>query len=365
MKRRSAQTRRSRKALSILELLMAVTVFALVSVAVFSVFMAGTRSYDATHRHAAVIQRGRYVMDMLEQDVMRLFYRDEDQYNVQSRKVIEEYEMTRAQLESNRASSADWERFQNRYFCQEENEADCLKDPNYVGNPFDKGKLIDLQFVGEDHGDTDKITFAIRRPFDVGNPYILWGLARVHYTVERDYLIRTVETVEVNPRTWDGQVMPKKVPPEHAIVAQGIKYFDLSYGFWWDSQWYEVPSWSSSDRRMRNSQYLMGEYPEDEERTDRFGPGGVPLASDAGRELVNLMASMPYDRVPTYVRLRLGIGDPENPGRITELERIFRIPNSQETWVVNQSLDEKEREMEQTLRDQDYRPVYPGALRKR
>lgn len=344
--RNTLQKRSKPRALTVLELLMAITIFSLVSLAVFSVFSAGTRAYEATHRDAALLQRSRYVFDQFESDIMQLFYRDEDEYNEQARRVLQQYQQALQQYEQ----TGD-EALIEPYIPCPEGDEDCLNDPSHIGNPYEKATMIDLQLVGESGGETDSITFAIRQPYELGKPYMPWGLARVNYTVENDYLIRSMESVEVAPRTWDGKIMEKSEPPMHAIVAKGVLAFDLSYAFWWDNQWYETEAWSSGERKLRNSLTLMGEYDEDvlEGQYSQFA------------QQQNLSA---YDRVPTYVRVRLKIADPEAKGRSIDLTRIFRIPNSQETWTINEQLEEDDREMERYVRDQQFTPVYPGASRK-
>lgn len=349
---------RPRRAFTLLELILAITIFALVSVAVLAVFRTGTQAYTETNREMLMLQRSRYVFDTFEDDIMSLFYRDETSYNVESREMIQEYQQVRLEAER----TGDWDEFE-RVYGPREGEADeeDRNDPNYIGNPFDKGKLIDLQFVGENHDEIDSITFAVHEPLELGIDYHFWGLSRVHYTVEGDFLIRSEESVETAPRDWQGEVLEKEEKPTHSIVARDVAVFDLSYAFWWDNQWYEVENWSSSNRQVRNPQQLLGEYDYDEDdvRIGQLQPG-APGWNDYLNELEN----QPLDRVPTYVRLRLGLTDPENEERVFEMTRIFRIPNSQETWVINEQIEEEDQEMEREMRDDEYTPVFPGALRK-
>ncbi len=341
-----------RKGFTILELLLAVTIMSLISIAVFAVFRTATSAYKSGHRESLLLQRGRFAFDTFERDVMNIFYRDEDTYNEHTRDLIEEYQEDLLRAEE----TGDFEAFNEKY-----GPSDDDSSPNNTGNPFEKGKLIDLQFNGEDNGEKDRITFAVRVPLREGAPYSTWGLARIHYALEGDLLIRTSETVEANPRTWDGQVLEKEIPPEYTIVAEGVDEFDLSYGFWIDSQWFEVDGWTSSGRQIRNSKYLLGEYDEDDRPTDR---GESQPGSTEFNEELNDQETEPYDALPTYVRIRLVLQDPENESSKTHLMRVFRVPSSQETWVSNEQLDEEERDMELDVRESKYIPVYPGALRK-
>ncbi|MDK2971030.1 MAG: hypothetical protein PWP23_785 [Candidatus Sumerlaeota bacterium] len=348
-------------AFTLLELVLAITIFALISVAVLAVFRTGTRTYSASHREMLLLQRSRYVFDSFESDISNLFYRDETSYNVQAREDIQEYQQY--YLEADR--TGDWDAFEERYGPRDRDEADS--DPNYVGNPFEKAKLIDLQFVGVSSEDSDglakdSITFAIRQPLELGADYHFWGLARVEYNVEGDYLIRSVEDVGTAPRTWDGQVLEKEIPPKYSIVAEGVQAFDLSYAFWWDNQWYETDTWSSSNRQIRNNQYLLGEYDTED---DELLNAGLPVPGASGwNDYLNELEDQPLDRLPTYVRLRVLLSDPENTARTHEMVRVFRIPNSLETWVPNDQLDEDDQEMEREERDEEFVPVFPGALKK-
>lgn len=349
----AASRRRSRRAaFTLLELVMAVTVLALVSIAVMAVFSTGSRSYRLSNREVQVMQRARYALDSVERDFGNLFYRDEDQYNVQARQRLEEYQQDLLEAEKN----GDWTDFERRYKPRDDDPR-ALDDPNYRGNPFEEGRIIDLQMVGEDQGETDRLTFAIKPATGPGEDLELWGLARVTYTVTNGLLVRSVEGVEVPPRTWDGEEQEKPVPPRHAILAEGVVAFDVSYAFWWDYQWYETMVWESSNRQIRNPKTLLGDYDDDEETKNNLATSGGNEAQDGDND-------SPYDQVPAYVRVRLSLEDPENPGRTTEMTRLIKIYTAQETWFPNIELDEEEREMERDARDEQYQMVYPGALRK-
>ncbi|MCB2154239.1 hypothetical protein KQI84_05085 [bacterium] len=341
---------------TILEIILATTLFALISVAVFGVFRTGTRAYRDAQREAAVLQRTRFIFDTLESDIANLYYMDETSYNIQAEKMIKEYEKERLEAEEDN----DWDAFEQKYGPREDDrEAD--NDPNYVGNPFEQVRMIDLQFAGEDREEADGMSFAIYNKLQVGGNYYLAGLERVHYTVDNGVLIRSVESVESNPRTWTGEVIEKENPPQHMIVAEGVVTLDFKYAFWVDNQWYETDAWNSANRQLRNPQYLLGEYEFEEDDDGRivFGPG-----APGWNDYLNDLENQPLDRVPAYIRVRLQVADPESPARTHTFERIFRVPNSQETWFINTNLEEEEQEMERQERDQEFTPVYPGALRK-
>lgn len=342
---------RRARGVTLLEVMIAVTLMAIVSIVVMQVFSTGSSTYKFGNRDAVVLQRARYVFDTLERDIKCVYYMDEDLYNERIREQLEAYQQALLQLENGEITDADFEKM---YGGGEEGEE------GEVGNPFEKGRLIDLQFFGEDGGETDKMTFATRTSMRLGDPYSLWGLSRIHYTVDGDFLIRTRETVEANPRDGSGaslQVVEKAIKPEHSIIAPGIESFDLAFGWWSDNQWFESKSWTSNTRSFRNSGNLMGEY--DEEDLSRIGEGGEGEGeAQQGEE------DQQYDGLPSYVRARIVLTDPENPARRTEMSRIFRIPTALETWTINENLEEEEQDMEKEVRIAEFTPVFPGALRK-
>ncbi len=339
--------------------MIAVTIFALISIAVMQVFRTGTETYKFGNRDALVLQRARYVFDTFEKDIKSLYYLPEDEYNEGLKEEIEAYQNALLQTEDGTLSDRDFE--------------DMYGIDGEIGNPFEKGVLIDLQFFGEDHGEQDSLTFAALHPAGIGSTYVPWGVARIHYTVDGDFLIRTIESVESNPRDVDSEgviVREKADKPVHSIVARGIDEFDLSYGFWVDGQWFESSSWTSNSKSFRNSNNLLDDY--DEEDYRRLGEENVRNDDEPGRDDEPLddrfdsdPAEEPYDGPPAYVRLRVVISDPENPGRKTELVRIFRIPIALESWTVNERLEEDERDGELAIRENDFTPVFPGAMRKR
>jgi len=346
---------RRRRAFTLLEVMLAVTIIGLISLSVMAVFRTGLRTYEGANREVLLMQRGRYVFDAVGKDLASVFYRDENTYNVTAREMIEQYQQALIDAEMNNT----WRDFERRY-APRDNDPRALDDPNYIGNPFEKYRLIDLQFEGIEGGMLDRLTLARRQNLTEGEEYLLYGLERVSYTVEAGLLIRSSEGVDVAPRSWDGEIMPKDPPPRHAIIAEGVRRFDLSYGFWWDHQWYEVENWNSSGRQLRNSQMLLGEYD-----YDRRAEMSAPQPGSPGwNDYLDDLDGMPYNALPAFVRVDLELEDPGNERRTSRSSRIFWLPGAQETWVANDSLDERERETELSMRDERYNPVMPGALRK-
>jgi len=326
---------------TVLELMMAITVFSLVSVAVFMVFKTGTETYAFSSRDAQTLQRARYVFDTVERDIRHIFYRPEDSYN---RELQEEITAFQEALERVEVGELEPREFEEMY-----------GEEGVKENPFERGRLIDLQMFGEDGGERDSLTFATQIPLREGEPYSMWGIARVHYSVDGDFLIRSRESVEAQPRTWTGEIDRSRAQePTHTIVSRGVKKFDLSFGFWNDHQWFEAPFWSSNTRTFRSSGNILGEYEFDEDEENPLG--------QTGNNINPAQQQIPFDGLPTWVRLDVAIADPENDARLMHMSRIFRVPGSMETWVENQTLDEDQRDNEIRLREDEWIPVEPGGL---
>jgi hypothetical protein len=356
MGRQAGKTQPMSGAFTLLEVMLAVTLIGLISIAVLAVFRTGLRTYENSNREVILLQRGRYIFDAIAKDFANVTYKDEDTYNVTAREMIEQYQQALIDAEENNT----WRDFERRYGPRDENDPKAQDDPNYIGNPFEKYRLIDLQFEGTDGGDLDRVSLARRQSLSLNEKYLLYGLERVNYQIEAGLLIRSSESIEVAPRSWDGQILEKEEKPHHTIIAEGVKKFDVKYGFWWDYQWYETESWTSSGRQLRNSEMLLGEYD-----YDRRAEMSAPQPGSPGwNESLDDQDGMPYNALPMYARVSVELEDPGNPKRSTKLSRILWLGTAQETWVPNQNLDEDEREMELVERDKRYIPVMPGALRK-
>ncbi len=252
--------------------------------------------------------------------------------------------------------SNDWSIFEQNY-----GSLDGRED-GAIGNPFERGRIIDLQFVGEDHGGTDELTFVTFRPLTIGGEYRPWGLERVRYSANNGTLIRRSESVESPPRGVTGEMRQKPYPPQVDILAEGVKAFALSYGFWYDNQWYEVTKWNSSNRQIRNPRYLLGTY---DFRSDEITPGALRPGLPGWNEYLNDLANEPLDRLPSYIRIRVTVADPDTGRRPYTLQSILRLPGSQETFIPNTDLPEEDQRMERAERDSRYYQVFPGAMEAR
>ncbi|MEO8377354.1 MAG: hypothetical protein ABI579_06760, partial [Candidatus Sumerlaeota bacterium] len=173
--------------------------------------------------------------------------------------------------------------------------------------------------------------------------------------------VRTVDTIETQKRDVYGNGPEDKAPPEFVKLAEGVKKFDISYAFWYDNQWYEVPSWNSASRQIRNPHYILGTY---DELTDKVNASGLSPGQDGWNNSLNDQFGEPLDRLPAYIRVKVEFADLKNPARVEDFESIIRIYSAEETYTAGADITEEIRDQERDLRDSDYVPVYPGILKK-
>lgn len=348
-----------RRGITLLEVLVALTVFGLVSVVIFTVFATAVRTQNVTDREVELLRRARVVMDTIERDLTNVFFRDETAYNVTISRLLEEQERERLVAEA----EGDWSNYTQLYGDPFDDRRSSRDEDPTIGDPFKRGRLIDVQFQGSNSGDFDTLTFATHQPLDPGGTYRPWGLSRITYRVDSNNLIRVQDTVESNRTDLLGNLLVNNFVPQVSRLAEGVQEFNLSYAFWFDNHWFEVEDWSSTRRQLRNSNYLLGSY-----REERFGarqddPRADLLPGDPGyNERLNFQNDQMLDRLPAYVRLRMVLSDPEREGIRRTFERIFRIYPAEETYIPNPNLDEDERDMELTERFDLYTVIFPGAL---
>lgn len=371
MKRRFA-TSRALRGFTVIEVMIALTIFSLVTVIILTVFRTAVRTQATSERETQMLERSRFAMDSLDRDLTNIFFRDETSYNVTVSNMIQKMEAERLRAEQ----TGDWTQFEAQFGRLDENEDDDEEggDPS-IGNPYEKGRIIDLQFKAEDGDKLDRLNFAVSDRLATGRPYQAWGLARVEYSVDKGWLIRREQSVETEKRNLLGEGMGLPTPPRVTKVAEGVEEFDISCAFWFDYSWYEVDNWDSTNRQIRNARQILGEYESEELRQtgepgreqNNAGEDGTELRpGDPGwNEYLNDLDSEPLDRLPAYVRVRLVLAAPENPTRRYTFQRIFRIGMAEETWTPGRELDEDQREEEQTMRDDKYRRVLPGVSRPR
>lgn len=340
---------------------MALTVFGLVSVVIFTIFATAVRSQGVTEREVEMLQRARVVGDTMDRDLSNIFFRDETSYNITISRLLEEQERERLRAET----EGDWSNYITLYgdpFDDRDTRRGRDEGPS-VGDPFQRGRLIDVQLMGTEGEHFDTLSFATYSPLDMGGTYRPWGLTRVTYRVDNNILVRVQTTVESERTDLLGNILLKAYTPEVARIAEGVKEFKLSYAFWFDNMWFETTTWSSNSRQIRNSNSLMAMYEEDRFGTRNNDDNMQLMPGDPGyNERLNYLEDQELDRLPAYVRLRLTLADPDTDRHERTYTRIFRIHPSEETYTPNLNITEDERDSERNERLYHFTPIFPGAL---
>jgi len=346
---------RSRGGFTVLEVMVALTVFGLVSLVVFSVFSAAVRTQATGQRESELISRARFALDSVERDTTNIFFRDETSYNIEITRQIEEMEAARLQAEAN----SSWEDFYTKY-----GDPNDPENTGSVGNPYDQGRIVDLQMAGEDNGKLDSLTFAVRHPLNLGGNYRPLGISRVKYFVEKGWLVRSEDNVEAPARNAFGETVGQARPPLYTRLAEAVTGFDISYTFWYDSQWYEVEKWNSSNRLIKNPRQVFGDYWADQRREEADSGAQADTSIKPGdpgwNDFLNDQTTEPLDRLPSAIRVKLTLSDPQRENRTATFERIIKVLPAEETYTPWPELAEDDRENEREQRDQAYHLVFPG-----
>ena len=353
-------TIRKSQGFTLLEIIVGVTIFGIISIVIFSVFRGAIRSTRIGEREAATLQKTRVALDTFERDIVNLMFRDETSYNVAIAGALSDMEVARLRAEE----LQDWTEFYALYGNPEKPD-----EKGSIGNPMERGRMIDLQFVGKDAAESDSITFTIQSPYRIGvaSPLPL-GLARITWQVADGTLTRKEESVfaplKIEPGMPEPLVTPVPPPPPRLdFMAENVRTFNLDYAFWYDNQWYEIADWDSTRRQIRNARYLKGTY-EDDQEEDRPEDGTLRPGDPGWNQYLNDLDTEPLDRLPAYVRLRMTVASDKTSERVVTIERIFRIAGAEETYAPSEEVDETRREEERELRDAEYTAITPGAIDK-
>ncbi|MDX2175793.1 MAG: type II secretion system protein GspJ [Candidatus Sumerlaeia bacterium] len=349
---------RGRGGFTLLEVLVAVTILGIVAAVVFFVLEASVRSSRVTARESDATQRVRFALDAIESDLRSVHYRDETTYNTYMEALLKQYEQMKLEAEE----SGDYTRLEAMYG-QPQRSPDGERDPNHVGNPYEKGELIDLSFSGKGGASGAELLFTRAAPPRYGTPMPPKGLERVSYRLKGNALVRLQDTIDVPGETLEGELLEKDTEPIEEILAEGVASLEFAFAFWYDNQWYEVDEWDSSQRQLRSSNYLLAKETDPRDR-DPEQPAQLEPGAPGWNEYLNTLESEPADGLPSYVRVVLRIAaDPKKErAGLRTYTRIIRLPTAQESFARNPSLEEEDSEAERAERDLKYRPVDPGAV---
>ena len=276
------QDKKARGAFTLLEVLLAVTIFSLVTACLYTTFRVGTRAYTAGQREINRMQNSRVIFDTISRDLRSIYYRPETSYNINMRQMVNRFhqQYLRAEIEGRL----------DEFLYGDKDDSEDEGTPN----PYEFGIEIDLDFRAENKDDVDTMTF-VRYQYDDGITGIQpWGLGRITYVMEDDELIRMEEDVIEPMKDHEGNAIEEKVP-RRDVLAKGVKKFALYYGFFFDEDWMEAEDWHSNEKRYRNPT----------EELDEEEPDYVQRLREEQMK--------PVDGLPAFVRGVLEIEDEKQP----------------------------------------------------
>ena len=378
---------------TLLEVLLAMTIFAICMSAIYVSFRIGVKSFESGRRSAEVFQSVRFTADQITRDLRAVCF--ETNYN---RRYLDlSYQMK--QRENDLLDGFEKDRDGDLW----------APESSYGGAPADPtqsvsylGTQMNLRFIGmaKEHGST--LEFARAEPSDGSDDRSVAAIERVRYflggadgtslyrararalcflrvnpNLEEEIirarerresrkinrgkkpLYRTVggssgkRRVQVSPETvvpapndplfdvnYVIRVPEESFPPE--LVAENVVEFKLTYGYFF-GEWHESDLWDSESKKHRTPAFRIPE--------------------DDLSYLAKLMAYRlrPYDGLPSYVRLRLAVRnlpgkkESEDKESVQRVETIIWIPAALETYVPDDMTlydPDQKNENESTIRSE-------------
>jgi len=309
-----------RSAFTLIEILLAVTIFGIISLAVYSTFRVGLKSYESDRQQMEITQTARVVFDTLARDLRALYYLSPNWYNQDLIHRLQFRELQKLQAAQLTATLPHREQ----------------KDKKEEPMP---GVPIDLTIVAVDHEQGDTLTFVTKQENWGGTlPVEPWGLARVKYSVQDGNLFRQEDSVIVD-QVPSFQYQPPKPPPDRRnrdsaeepppptpesadhylektpreLVARHVKMFDLRFGYWTEEGWFEAPDWIAHERRYRNAPVEVD-------------------PKDPNAEMIRMRdRARPTDDIPAYVSVTLVLGYGRDGSRTQVFRSRLRLLSSLET----------------------------------
>ena len=290
-----------RRGMSLLEVMIAMVIFALVMSSMYLTFRTGVKAYQIGLTHSDGDQLVRYVFGQITDDLRNVYYKKPIDYNV-----------TRRQRE---AMAAERE----RQALQSGSKITAGEDPNAP----ELGPKIDLNFRSTGSGDASDLTFVRYQTLKRGEDRKPWGLERLRYYVSNNMLLRSVDDVKAPETDEDGNEIPKPNPPQVDKLAANVKSFALKFGYWFDGEWQTTADWDSSVEKYRN--------PASEDEEDQAALDAMGLQNAA--YMNNQQKTKKTDDIPAWVEITITFTDPKNTEKERVLRQVLLMPTSQETYV--------------------------------
>ena len=351
-------------AFTLLEVLLAMTIFAVCVSALYNTFRVSTRAFETGRESAEMMQTLRFSLEIVVRDLKSIRFQD---------KYDQKFEFLQRQV------------FQHQeQILRDLNDGKPVSIPGLISHPQDEaenmksfvGLRANLRFVGSSSGEADVLEFSRCLPSDgtTDNSYL--GAERVKYFVANNNLYRqrsrVFRAMQLNPELggqlvkireaseaarqqaadakmpfldfWalaaQGTLPPQLAPPVEPnffvevpqppeppeLIARNVTVFDLTYGYYADGDWKEAESWDSDAKQYRTP-------PFDFQANDPlFGPR---LSTYQNRS---------NDNLPSYVKIRIrmqqqpsakkeGSAGRRSGNLAREIETTIWVPGAIETYV--------------------------------
>jgi type II secretory pathway pseudopilin PulG len=316
----------------LLEIMVGVTIFSIISLAILTTFRTGLKSYESGREQMALTQTARSVFELMSRDLRALYYLRPVDYN---QDMVHRLGFLQAQRWQMQQMAGESDRRVGRF-----RDRRSGARPDEVTRKDTVGVPVDFTIIGVDSEKGDSLTFVCTQPNWGTTPIQPWALARVKYTIKDGNLFRTEGPVTVDelpsfqfqplempnptPETETKPESEEPATPEsadhylkdapHELVARNVKTFDLRYGYWTPEGWFEAPDWMAHERRYRN----LGE------KVDPTDPNAAMLRQ---RELMR-----PTDDVPAYINLTVALAYSKDNVRTRVFRSRIRLLRSQEVY---------------------------------
>ncbi|NQU44980.1 prepilin-type N-terminal cleavage/methylation domain-containing protein [bacterium] len=347
-----------RAAFTLLEVMLAVMIFAICMMALYNSFNISAHAFEKGRSAAEITQKVRFVIDRLTRDLHGVFY--ETGYN-------RKFELLERTILANPQPIIDAQEHRKAVqlpgLIQQREDDDT--DPT---SPF-VGLHANLRLKGSSHS----IEFARHVPSDgtFDNSYL--GAERVHYFLSNNRLFRKrariFQPMHLNPNLWQDLVQAQEIneaarknsekggqpfldymqvyglgelpaqfrPPfeieyfvakevvetDPELIARNVLEFEIKYGYYAANGWQEVDSWDSMSKERRTPAFNL--QPDDPQFTQKL----------------SIYQRRQPDSLPSYIALRMKVaedirekrGEARSSGLVRTAETRIWIPTSIEGFV--------------------------------
>lgn len=313
----------SPRGFTLLEILLALVIFGLVTLGILTTFRTASRAYERSGRTMVTLQTVRAVRSALSRDLQSVFLVTETTYGASLPQSEQEEghlgvdtALIEARARAEERGIVDYSLTEMRDVLDEED----FDDPSLSA---------DLLFRVEDGGELDTVVFMRRlRSLDTVRA-MPWGLVRLTYLVKGEQLVRSIEPVFFEERPfviYPDETLEEaearheaervRVEPREETVVEGVTMFDVQCVFWADGAWVSTPEWDSELREQRNP----------------YVDSPIEMGDPSYDALTRTVSGLPVDGLPAALEVHLGLRHGVT-GRPMNTRMLIPIPPAQETWI--------------------------------